>query len=214
MIFIDNKYTRWYFNIITRAQSRRTVTQYTEKHHIVPKSLGGEDQSFNLVLLTAKEHFVCHRLLTKMTTGTAKRSMVYAAWQMTWSNGRDRYLPSARTYAELRKQLSESRIGIPMSEEAKQKMRKPKSKPMSVAQRARISAQHIGKILSEETKQKMSLAKKGKPRPELLGVPLSAERRANIAKGQLGRVHSPETRAKMSLAAKNRNKAKKQDSDC
>jgi hypothetical protein len=209
MLFIDNKYTRWYFNIITRAQSRSAVTQYIEKHHIIPKSLGGDNNPTNIVLLTAKEHFICHRLLIKMTTGKAKRSMAYAAWQMTWTNGRDRYLPSARTYAELRKQLSETRIGVALSEDHRKTMRKPKSKPMSAEHRARISAQHTGKVLSDETKQKISMARKGKPRPDLVGKKYSEEHKRKISEGQIGRIHSLETRAKISLAAKNRNKSKK-----
>ena len=41
---------------------------YFEGHHIVPKSLGGEGRSYNynhpnIILLTAREHFVAHWLL-------------------------------------------------------------------------------------------------------------------------------------------------------
>ena len=39
---------------------------YFEVHHIVPKCVGGEDIDDNLVRLTPKEHFVAHRLLTKI----------------------------------------------------------------------------------------------------------------------------------------------------
>jgi hypothetical protein len=38
--FLENKYTKWYFSIISNAQSRE-VSGYIEKHHIIPKSLGG-----------------------------------------------------------------------------------------------------------------------------------------------------------------------------
>ena len=48
--FLPNKYTKWYYNIITSAKS--TLTEgYTEKHHILPKSLGGDNSTNNLVLL-------------------------------------------------------------------------------------------------------------------------------------------------------------------
>lgn len=40
---------------------------YYESHHIIPKSLGGNNLSENIVLLTPKEHFITHLLLTKMT---------------------------------------------------------------------------------------------------------------------------------------------------
>ncbi len=38
MLFIDNKYTRWYFNIINAAKARQTNTGYTERHHIIPRT--------------------------------------------------------------------------------------------------------------------------------------------------------------------------------
>lgn len=42
MIFIDNKYTNWYYQIIDSAKNRKLDTNlYVEKHHIIPKSLGG-----------------------------------------------------------------------------------------------------------------------------------------------------------------------------
>ena len=36
---------------------------YYERHHIIPKWLGGNDSKDNLVLLTAKEHYIAHYLL-------------------------------------------------------------------------------------------------------------------------------------------------------
>lgn len=65
----QNKYTNWYISIITTALNRETVNDYTEKHHIVPRSfkMGGEKDKLNLVHLTAREHFIVHMLLVKMT---------------------------------------------------------------------------------------------------------------------------------------------------
>jgi len=82
MIFIDNKYTRWYFSIINRANTR-SILGYTEKHHIIPKSLGGSNNTSNLVSLTAREHFICHMLLTKMVSGKQRQKMVHAWWAMS-----------------------------------------------------------------------------------------------------------------------------------
>ena len=66
-MFLENKYTKCYYKIIDRALSREIDSKkYYEKHHIVPKSLGGDNSKSNLVYLSAKEHFVCHLLLTKM----------------------------------------------------------------------------------------------------------------------------------------------------
>ncbi len=53
---------------------------YSENHHIIPRSLGGSDEQYNIVSLTAKEHFICHLLLVKINynhTGNM-RKMIYA----------------------------------------------------------------------------------------------------------------------------------------
>jgi hypothetical protein len=64
---IDNKYSRWYYAIIGNAQARIDFQGYGERHHIVPRCLGGTNEKANIVKLTAKEHFVCHALLVRMT---------------------------------------------------------------------------------------------------------------------------------------------------
>lgn len=79
-MFSESKYTNWYFSIIDKAKSQKRSKKdgvYYEKHHIIPKSLGGPNQG-NLVRLTAKEHFICHLLLVHMTTGKNRSKMYYA----------------------------------------------------------------------------------------------------------------------------------------
>jgi len=116
MIFNQSKYTTWYNNIITRAQSRVLPKEiYSEKHHVIPRSLGGSDEKINLAELTAKEHFICHILLTKMVTGTDRSKMIRAVIIMKSHNGKQpRYLNS-RLYetckVEYAKQRSKSQIG-------------------------------------------------------------------------------------------------------
>ncbi len=58
-------YTKIYNNIIEHARTRE-LDGYKEKHHILPSSLGGTNDTTNLVTLSAREHFICHYLLTKM----------------------------------------------------------------------------------------------------------------------------------------------------
>ena len=55
--FLENKYKKWYENIVNSAKIRNTIG-YAEIHHIIPKSLGGSNSIDNLVTLTAREHFV------------------------------------------------------------------------------------------------------------------------------------------------------------
>lgn len=42
-----------------------TEHQYCEEHHILPKCIGGTDDSENLICLTAREHYIAHLLLAK-----------------------------------------------------------------------------------------------------------------------------------------------------
>lgn len=99
MVFITNKYTNWYSSLIDKAKNR-TITGYTENHHIIPSSLGGTNDPSNLVKLTAREHFICHLLLTKMTTGNDYYKMSYALHMLSNANniGRGRYIPNSRLY--------------------------------------------------------------------------------------------------------------------
>jgi len=96
-MYLDNKYTTWYYSIINKAFGRVLPTEtYTEKHHIIPSSLGGTNDKNNLVKLTAKEHFICHLLLTKMLTGREKALMEFAHQRMCYGKpGTQRYMPSA-----------------------------------------------------------------------------------------------------------------------
>jgi hypothetical protein len=110
--FLNNKYTKCYFSIVTNAVQLnrvKTGTEYYEKHHITPKSLSGVNDKSNLVFLTAREHYICHMLLTKMTTGPARRKMCYAFWGLNnqASKYQSRY-SSSRLYAYSKKIMQES----------------------------------------------------------------------------------------------------------
>ena len=60
--FLDNKYTKLYFKILNKS----TLSSNSEKHHVIPKSLGGHNNFMNLRRISTREHFICHYLLTKM----------------------------------------------------------------------------------------------------------------------------------------------------
>ena len=54
--FIENKYCKWYFSIISSARSKERTRNneiYYEKHHILPKSIFPEYKTeiWNIVLL-------------------------------------------------------------------------------------------------------------------------------------------------------------------
>jgi hypothetical protein len=58
---------------------RHRTTKYYELHHILPKSLFPNwiERKSNQVLLTAREHYICHQLLTKIYVGS---KMIQALW--------------------------------------------------------------------------------------------------------------------------------------
>lgn len=73
-------YDKIYADLIGRAKSRE-LTGYLENHHIIPRCLGGSDDSSNLVSLTAEEHYIAHQLLVKIYPNDQR--LVYAATMMT-----------------------------------------------------------------------------------------------------------------------------------
>lgn len=91
-------YSRIYENLIFSAKNRKKPKCYCEKHHIVPKSMGGDDSKENLAILTAREHFLAHWLLKKIYNN---KEMIYAFHAMTKpvGNNRQRYTSSSFKYA-------------------------------------------------------------------------------------------------------------------
>jgi len=63
-----------------RAKNR-TISGYSEKHHIIPRCMNGDNKKDNLVRLTAREHFVAHLMLTKIYPDN--HGLIGAAYMMT-----------------------------------------------------------------------------------------------------------------------------------
>lgn len=60
-------YNKIYYNIIENRKLNPLSNEvYGEVHHIIPHSIGGSDEKSNLIRLSAREHFVCHLLLSEM----------------------------------------------------------------------------------------------------------------------------------------------------
>jgi hypothetical protein len=168
-MYLQNKYLNIYNNIIERAKSR-TLEGYKEKHHIVPKSIGGTDEPENLVELTSKEHYLCHRILTKITEGENKRKMIYAMKIMTTNCHGHRYVPAGRVFEYVREESRKSQIGVPLSEDRKMKISKSlKGKKQSEETKRKRAEKRLGLKHSEETKKKMSQSALGrKQTPEAI----------------------------------------------
>lgn len=134
-------YQKLYDSVIERARCRglvkKTVSFYTEGHHIVPKSLGGTDKKENRVLLSAREHFLCHYVLTKLYPkgSTPYYKMIKAFLIMGWAQGRQERYVNSRLYESLKVEFSKaysvqssgtgnSQYGRTRSPESKEKVRK------------------------------------------------------------------------------------------
>jgi len=173
-------YLKIYNNLIQKAQLRIAPNGYVEKHHILPKSLGGSDDLKNLVTLTAREHFLAHLLLAKHYGGTQWTAVVlFKTKKRTYLNSR--LYEKAKT--ESRKALSLKKLGKKFSDETKKKM----------------SSSQKGRILSAESKLKISLARKLNPSPAAHKLAMnSKEIKEKISSSLKNRIVSDDTRRKQS----------------
>jgi len=73
-------YKKIYDYITNNPKSQGGIT---ERHHIIPKSLGGTDDPDNIVEVSPRVHYLLHLLLYKITTGEDKKKMWYAVWNMS-----------------------------------------------------------------------------------------------------------------------------------
>jgi hypothetical protein len=214
-MYLQNKYTRWYYSIIDRAKIRSIDNSiYIERHHIIPKSLGGDNSPENLSRLTAREHLICHKLLVHMLpSGPSKRKMIMARFRMTHkSKNNQRCAVNSREYERFKlawvKALSESKKGKPGFKR-------------SAKTRAKMSESRKGRTFSDESREKMRLAALGRKHTQetkekfakrinnRLGVVLSDETKEKMRQAAKGRVFSEQHKLALKKAAKNRKKHKK-----
>jgi len=109
------EYSNIYNIIVSRAKSRgldkSKINYYTEKHHIVPKCIFGTNDVTNLVLLTGREHFICHKLLTRIYP--YNKHLKFALFMIGTSKDirRTGRLISSREYEKLRIICNEAKRG-------------------------------------------------------------------------------------------------------
>lgn len=130
-------YQKIYDQIIqkARAENRKKYGDiYYESHHILPRCLGGLDLLENRVLLTGREHFLCHWLLVRIHPTNQK--LVYAFWVMCFQKNKkqySRYKPSSRVYEEAKIRYFELYSKTPRSKEVRESIsraKKGKSNPL------------------------------------------------------------------------------------
>jgi len=226
-----NKYKTWYKLITERGQTR-LLDSYTESHHILPRSLNGTDNKDNITQLTAREHFICHWLLTKIySTGDAHWKMLNAIRIMRAENiNQTRYKTkiTARVYAKLKEEYAalqsikgsgpgNSMFGRKQTAEARRKISEANTgRIQPPEENAKQIAAQTGRKRSpftNEWKAKMSTSASGENNSRF-GVVVSEETRKKIGARIRGTKQSPETIAKKADAIRGMKREKKECPHC
>lgn len=162
--FINNKYTEWYWAIIKNASVRQKPKR-TEQHHVLPKGnyMFPEFASLKLYpwnrsYLTLREHFICHRLLVKMTTGKAKLSCAYGLKRLAGVQPKF----SSKQYEIAKIAYSQQRRCTPSP------LRGKPGRPWSDEARRSHSIVMKKRMSDPVTKHRCSIAKLGKGHPHTL----------------------------------------------
>lgn len=173
-------YINIYKNLMQKALLRTNLSGYIEKHHILPRCIGGSNYENNLVKLTAREHFIAHKLLVRIYP--ENHSLSYALWGMCMKskNTNGRYITSSRDYENIKNKMSlitKSRlkkhnhwVGRKHSKKSKEKMSESAKKrkistEMEKQRRDGISNGHKNKPLTKEHIANISESKKGEKNP-------------------------------------------------
>lgn len=170
------KYLTWYENLVAKAKARPFLDGYVERHHVIPVCFGGNNKAENIITLTAREHYIAHLLLWKMSMDKKSHNkMTMALHVMVNGSGhkkQDRsYLVPSRIYEANRKEyaqvISEIMLGPDNkwrgrkhSAESLEKMRAWQQDPIiKQQQRERVLGEKnhfYGKKHSEEMKKQIA----------------------------------------------------------
>lgn len=197
--------------LINDRENSRIHGEYFERHHIIPKCMGGSDNDINLVMLTPEEHFLVHLLLIKIYPSVYD---LYLSVQIMIGSGK--YKKNNKEYGkikrliqsnkkimgmplETRRKISESRKGIIFTDEQRRKIsdsRKGKSwediMGEETAKKVRLERSQPRTPLSADTKEKISKSKQGIP-PHLW----TDEMKLKVSRTMTGRKKSETQRAKL-----------------
>jgi|688.fasta_scaffold626194_2 hypothetical protein len=190
-------YKQIHDSIIDRAKTRVLPKEvYTERHHIIPRCMGGSDDKSNLVDLTAKEHFVVHKLLAYIHGG----KLWYAFKCMMTLTHKENH---ERTYKFTSREYEEARVNSAITHS---KRMVGENNPQYGVNRSdehklRLSLSAQGKFIGKEnpfygkkhndiTRDKLSLIASQRV--------LSDETKEKIRITSTGRKHNDETKTKLS----------------
>ncbi len=183
-------YASIYSQLVAKAQNR-VLEGYFEKHHIVPKCMGGSNAKGNIVLLTAKEHFMAHKLLVRI------HPEIKGLWYALVAMGRLIEFKS-RVFESERSKAAEMRRGFRFTVESRAKMSvaklgkkspspattfKPGSTPWNAGKRGPENHMY-GTKRTEEQRKRMCEAQRlcGNIPPSRKGIKMTEEQKEKARK--------------------------------
>lgn len=171
---MENTYQEFIQNILDTRGRFSCGSEYHERHHILPRCMGGTDNKENLIDLFAREHFIAHKLLALENPDNQK--LIHAWWMMstTTKSGQRQESVTPEEYEEARKAFSKSMSG--------------ENNPIH-----KIQHPLLGTHLSEEQKQHLREINTGELSPRY-GVPLSEEHKCKISMALIGKTVTDQTR--------------------
>lgn len=182
-------YSAHYERLIARARDR-VLDGYVERHHVIPKCMGGSDKRENLVQLTAEEHFVAHQLLHKIYPDV--RGLSFALVSMTGNPYGHR---GNKLYGWIREKnsafASESQKEMWGRPDHRERQLSALTNGITPESRKKAGDSNRGRRRSLETRLKMSTAAKAKPQ----------EAHDKSAAARRGAKRSPEICLKMAKSA-------------
>lgn len=211
-------YQKTYDALIERAR-RRDLGGYVERHHIVPRCLGGGNECANIVSLTPEEHYVAHQLLVKLNPGNndlrmavyfmtvatdrvVRNNRLYGWVRRLYSLARRDYYSDPKIRAALSATLRASdkvaaaaaaRVGVPRTERVRKKVSAShKTSEAAKKARAALNERKRGVSRSLEDRAKMSEGRSG--------MRLSETHKQAISASLMGRTKSSEHIAKIAAA--------------
>ena len=204
---------------------------YVEKHHILPRCLGGTDDKENIVELYPDEHYLAHLLLCKIYPKNQK--LLYAAMNMTTGSMINNGKRTNKAYGWLRRQYAES-----MSGDNNPNRKNPELQKLAALKRTgqkrteetktKMSMSQKGRTFTDDTKLKMAESAKNRPpisevtREKLkkrvpnspwTGKKMSDEIKSKMSIARKGKKMSEETKEKMKIAARNREENKRKQKE-
>ena len=160
-------YKQIYNQLISKRQQETPPKNcYTETHHILPRCLGGTNETTNLVKLTAREHYIAHLLLAKIYNTYGMYAAVIYMQTGRFKNRKFKF--NSRLYQKIREEFANK-----------------------MSQKMKGKTSWLGKHHSEETKRKIAEANKGRyigrTPTWLVGKQLSEEHKQKVAEANTGK---------------------------